>query len=128
MAFERSESIVKSVRPCTLLTANFGKTKISLLHGIYRHPWRQPLFSRMLSHKTMFFFYFAFMPNPRIIGEAYRTEGTKYSPTPPIIPQAVHAVKAPYSGEETMKESRRSLNLRYAYPSSTLCVRVRNPV
>ena len=31
MAFERSESIVKSVRPYTLLTANFGKTKISLL-------------------------------------------------------------------------------------------------
>ena len=31
---KRSESIVKSVRPCTLLTANFGKTKISLLHGM----------------------------------------------------------------------------------------------
>ena len=24
----------------------------------------RPLFSRMLSHKTMFFFYFAFMLNP----------------------------------------------------------------
>ena len=67
MAFERSESIVKSVRPCTLLTANFGKTKISLLHGIYRHPWRQPLFSRVLSHKTMFFFYFAFSAEALLI-------------------------------------------------------------
>ena len=38
---KRSESIVKSVRPCTLLTANFGKAKISLLYGTYRLPWRK---------------------------------------------------------------------------------------
>ena len=62
MAFERSESIVKSVHPYTLLTANFGKAKMSLLYGTTALHGGRFFFSCV--HVGIFLLFFCFQLNP----------------------------------------------------------------